>query len=278
MSTEALTWIAGDDSTYSLYSIADGDRGIMGIEGIGLPTLEHTGQPYPCLHGMLDIARRFRDRTVLIPWQRQFTGRASWQAGRRALGTALNPDLGKGQLKFVDVSGNDWRLDAWVVNAPLERRAEWGPWEIRTVLEFWVPWPFWRKASAETDTDDFDGASNVDIAIANDGNLPTIPTTIVLEAGGGETIVNPVLTIVATGKKISLDHTISAGETVTVTCFPPEDASIKKDGTGIEGDLSYDSVLVGFEIPRGNQTVRIVGEAGDTGNCLITFWEWFLSV
>jgi len=278
MSSEALTWIAGDASTYSLYSASAGDRGIMNVEGIGLPALEHVGQPFPFLHGMLDIARRFQDRMVLISFQRQFTGRSAWQTGRRALATALNPDLGKGQLKFVDVDGNDWRLDAWVKNAPLQRRAEWGPFEIRTVLEFWVPWPFWRKATAETDTGDFNDASNVDIAIANDGNMPTIPSTIVLAAGAGEVITNPVLTIIGTGKKIDLEHTIAATETVTITCFPPEDVSVKKDGVSILGDLSYDSVLVGFEIPRGNQTVRIVGDATSDGNCLITFNPWYLGV
>jgi len=278
MSSEALTWIAGDASTYSLYSASDRDRGIMGIEGIGLPTLEHIGQPYPFLHGMLDIARRFQDRTVLIPWQRQFTNRTTWQAGRSALAAALNPDLGKGQLKFVDVAAVDWRLDAWAISAPMERRAEWGPFEIRTVLEFWVPWPFWRKAAAETDTGDFNDANNVDIAISNDGNMPTIPTSIVLAAGAGETITNPVLTIIGTGMKIDLEHTIAATETVTITCFPPEDVAVTKDGTSILGDLSYDSVLVGFEIPRGNQVVRIVGEATSDGNCLLTFHEWFLGV
>lgn len=278
MSSEALIWIAGDASTYNFYSSSDGDRGIMSIEGIGLPTLEHIGQPFPFLHGMMDIARRFRDRTVLITFQRQFTGRSAWQTGRKALAAALNPDLGKGQLKFVDVDGNDWRLDAWVVNAPLMRRAEWGPFEIREVLEFWVPWPFWRKATAETDTGDFNDASNVDIAVSNDGNMPTIPSTIVLAAGGGETITNPVLTIVGTGMKISLAHTIADGETVTIVCFPPEDVSVKKDGVSIMRNLSYDSVLVGFEIPRGNQIVRIVGEATSDGNALLTFNEWFLSI
>jgi len=70
----------------------------MSLDGIGLPTLEHTAQPFPFLHGMLDIARRFQDRTVLISFQRQFVGRSAWQTGRRALATALNPALGKGQL------------------------------------------------------------------------------------------------------------------------------------------------------------------------------------
>ena len=276
--SESLIWIAGDDSTYTLYSATDTDRGVLAVEGFGLPTLEHTSQPYPFLHGALDIARRFRDRVVQIGFKQKWATRAAWQTGRSALATALNPDLGMGQLKYVDANSVDWRLDAWVMNASLERRAEFGAFEIRTVLEFWCPWPFFRKATAETDTGDFNDANNVDIAIANDGNMPTIPTSIVLAAGGGEQIKNPVLTILGTGAKIDLEHTIAAGETVTIVCFPPEDVSVKKDGTSILGDLSYDSVLVGFEIPRGNQTVRIVGEATSDGNCLITFNEWFLSV
>jgi len=250
----------------------------MSIEGIGLPTLEHISQPYPFLHGMLDIARRFRDRTVLISFQRQFASRSAWQTGRRALATALNPALDKGQLKFVDVDSNDWRLDAWVVNAPLIRRAEWGPFEIREVLEFWAPYPFWRAAAAETDNGDFNGASNVDITVSVDGNMPVTPTTITLAAAVGEQITNPTITIVGTGKKIDLENSIAAGETVIITCWPPEDAAVKKDGTSIIGDLSYDSVLVGFELARGSNTVRIVGEAGDNGNCLISFYERYLAV
>ena len=274
---ESLTWIAGDSSTYNLYSASDNDRAVPSIEGVGLPTLDHQAQPFPFLHGAMDIARRFRDRTVLIGFQRLFTTRAAWQTGRESLRDVLNPDLGMGQLKYVDANGIDWRLDAWVINAPLPRgRGMYTRFD--TVLEFWAPWPFWRKAAAETDTGDFNDATDVDIAVANDGNMPVIPSTIVLAAGGGEQIKNPVLTIVGTGMKIDLDHTIADGETVTITCFPPEDVSVKKDGTSILGDLSYDSVLVGFEIPRGNQIVRIVGEATSDGNALLTFNEWFLSI
>lgn len=275
---ESLVWIAGDDSTYTFFSETDGDRDRLDILGFGLPRLEHVTQAYPFLHGVLDVARRFSDRTVQIPFRQRWLTRSAWQAGRQALADALNPDLGKGQLQFVDVDSVDWRLDAWVVSAPLERRAGLSPYEVRTVLAFFVPWPFWRKATAETDTDDFNDDNNVNIAISNDGNMPTIPSTIVLAAGAGETITNPVLTIVGTGRKIDLEHTIAAGEAVTITCFPPEDVSVKKDGTSILGDLSYDSVLVGFEIPRGDQVVRIVGEATSDGNCLITFNEWYLAV
>ena len=275
---ESLTWIAGDASTYVLYSASDTDRGIVSLDGVGLPTLEYTAQPFPFLHGMMDIARRFCDRTVLIGFEQSFGTRSAWQTGRSALAAVLNPALGMGQLKFVDAAATDWRLDAWGVNAPLGRRTGMGPFEIQTVLELWAPWPFWRKATAETDTGDFNGASNVDIAVSNDGNMPTIPSTIVLASGAGETITNPVLTILGTGKTINLEHTIAATETVTITCFPPDEAGIVKAGSSIIGDLTYDSVLVGFELPRGNSTVRIVGDAPSTGNCLITFYEWFLAV
>ena len=274
---EELTWIAGDASTFTLYSAASTSRTVPTIEGMGLPTLDHQAQPYPFLHGAMDIARRFRDRTAMIGFQQMFTTRAAWQTGRESLRNVLNPDLGKGQLKYVDPNAVDWRLDAWIVNAPMPR-GKLRDGILETVIELWAPWPFWRKATAETDTDDFNDANNVDIAISNDGNMPTIPSTIVLAAGAGEQIKNPVLTIVGTGAKIDLDHTIAATETVTITCFPPEDVAVTKDGTSILGDLSYDSVLVGFEIPRGNQVVRIVGEATSDGNCLITFNEWFLAV
>lgn len=275
---ESLTWIAGDASTYVLYSASATDRGVERIDGIGLPVLEHQAQLYPFLHGMLDIARRFRERMVLIDFQQSFSTRSTWQTGRIALAAAFNPDLGKGQLKFVDANANDWRLDAWVVRAPLGRRGGSGPFEIQVDLELWAPWPFWRKATAETDTGDFNGASNVDVAVSNDGNMPTIPTTIVLASGAGETITNPILTILSSGKKISLNHTIAAGETAIITCFPPNEANIVKAGSSIMGNLSYDSVLVGFELPRGNSTVRITGTVPSMGNCLITFNEWFLAV
>ena len=278
---ESLIWIAGDSSAYTLYIDPTGagvDRGVLSIDGIGLPTIEHTAQPFPFLHGMLDIARRFRDRPVQIGFWQVWTNRANWQAGRQALAAALNPELGMGQLKFIDAAANDWRLDAWAVNAPLERRGGWGPYEIRTVLEFWAPWPFWRKASQESVNGDFNGTTPVNINVSNDGNMPTIPNTIVLAAGAGETIINPVLTIVGTGKTIDLAHTIAAGETVTITCFPPDAANVTKGGVSIIGDLTYDSVLVGFELPRGNSTVQIVGDAGSNGNCQLNFYEWFLAI
>jgi len=277
---ESLTWIAGDASTYILYDYQTySRRGVLAIEGFGLPELEHTGQPYPFLHGMLDVARRFRDRRAQISFWQNWDDRAAWQTGREAIRDALNPDLGKGQLKFVDANGIDWRLDAWLLNTPLPRSGKWTPEELHAVLEFWIPWPFWRKATADTATGTFNAANNVDIAILNDGNMPSIPSTIVLAAAAGKAITNPILTIVSSGKKISLAHTIAATETVTITCFPPEDVAVTKDGTSILGDLSYDSVLVGFELPRGASTLRIVGDAvTSNGTCLITFYEWYLAV
>ena len=276
---ESLTWIAGDASTYVLFDYGTYQRrGVTAIEGFGLPDLEHTMQPYPFLHGMMDIARRFKDRRVQIAFLQNWDTREAWQTGREAIRDVLNPSLGKGQLKFIDANGIDWRLDAWLLKAPLERSGNWSPIEIRTVLEFWVPYPFWRKALAETDNGDFNGASNVDITVSVDGNMPVVPTTITLAAAGGEQITNPTITIVGTGKKIDLENSIAAGETVTITCWPPEDAAVKKDGTSIIGDLSYDSMLVGFELARGSNTVRIVGEAGDNGNCLISFYERYLAV
>jgi len=58
------------------------------------------------------------------------------------------------------------------------------------------------------------------------------------------------------------------------------DAQLWTDvGSSILGDLSYDSVLVGFELPRGTNVVRIHGHAaGDNGLVTITWWDWFLSV
>lgn len=275
---ESLVWIAGDASTYTLYG-TDTDRGIQSLEGIGLPMVVHTSQPYPFLHGALDIARRYGDRTVQLGFRQNFASRSAWQTGRQDLAKALNPDLGKGQLKFIDTDANDWRLDAWVVNAPIPRLAGWGPFEIRTVLEFWAPWPFWKPASAETDNGDFSGTSNVDITVSIDGNMPVVPDTITLASAAGEQITNPLLTIVGTGEKISLANTIAAGETVTITCWPPEDVAVTKDGTSIIGDLSYDSVLVGFEFARGSNTLRITGgDASDDGNCLVSFHEWYLAI
>jgi len=272
-----LTWIAGDSSTFTLNAAATSGRGVSGIEGIGLPTLECQAKAYPFLHGLMDIGRKYRDRTVQIAYWQLFNSRSAWQTGRETLRNALNSALGMGQLKYVDENAVEWRLDCWVVNAPMPRAALQYT-TLKTVIELWAPWPFWRKASAETANKDFNGASNVDIAISNDGNMPTIPSTITLAAGAGETIINPVLTVLSTGEKIDLDHTVAAGETVTITCFPPEDADVVKSGSSIIGDLTYDSVLVGFEIPRGNQTVRIVGDAGSNGNCLVSFYEWFLSI
>jgi len=281
MGNESLTWIAGDSSTYRLFDYAvDSRRGVLSIIGFGLPDIEHTSQPFPFQHGMLDIARRFRDRKVQIAFWQNWDTRAAWQSGREAIRDALNPNLGKGQLKFIDANGIDWRLDAWVNSTPLERSGEWSPLEIRTVLEFWVPWPFWRKSSQESEDADFNGINAVNIAISNDGNVPTIPNTIVLTTGAGEQITNPVLLIVGTGLTIDLEHTMAQNEQITITCFPPDDVSILEAGGGsIIGDLTYDSVVAGFELPRGASTFRITGgNAGDNGNCQINFYEWFLAL
>jgi hypothetical protein len=191
------------------------------------------------------------------------------------LATAFNPDLGRGQLKVVDASGNDWRLDAWVVTLPLDEAAAWSPRELRVNIELWAPWPFWRKAVATSSAGTLSGTGNVDIAIANGGSVASVPQTITITGQA----TNPLLTIVGTTKKIDLRHTIAGGTTAVLTCFPPQSCSALKGATNIIGDLTYDSTLAGLELPRGASTVRLTGGAGgDNGVVTLSWYEWYLAV
>lgn len=275
MAAEDLIWIAGDASTYTLRTASTEDRNVVTVEGVGLPGLEHQGKRYPFLHGELDLARKFGPRQVLIEFWQVWDTRSAADTGRRALEAAFNPELGKGQLKWVDADATDWRLDAWVRSLPLDRRGIVVRKGVRTVIELWVPWPFWRKSAQESPSGSFSGTTPVDIAVSNDGHVPSVPNTITI--GGQAT--NPLIEIVGTGKKLDIQNTIASGETVTATCFPPYHAALTKDGSSIIGDLTYDSVLASFELPKGSSTVRITGgDAGDNGTVTINFYEWYLGL
>jgi hypothetical protein len=275
MANEDVIWIAGDASTFTLQSTGSVDRWLRGIEGMGLPTLVHQAELFPFTHGILDLARRFRERRVSLSYRQTFATRAAWYTGRQALAAAFNPDLGKGQLKVVDASGVDWRLDAWVVTLPEDEAAAWSPRELRVNVELWAPFPFWRKATATSSTGTFVGTGIVDVGITNGGSVASIPNTITITGQA----TNPLLTILTTNKKVDLRHTIAAGQTAVLTCSPPNACAALKGATNIIGDLTYDSTLAGFELPRGASTVRLVGgNALDNGVVTLSWYEWYLAV
>jgi len=88
-----------------------------------------------------------------------------------------------------------------------------------------------------------------------------------------------LIEIVGTNKKIDLRHTITAGQTAALTCFPPNAVTAYKSTANIIGDLTYDSTLAGFELPRGSSTVRITGgNAGDNGTVTLSWYPWYLAI
>jgi len=275
VANEDLIWIDGGGSSFTLQSTGSADREVTFGDGLGLPLLVHQAEMFPLDHGSLDLARRFKERRVRLGFHQSFSSRANWYAGRLALAAAFNPALGMGQLKWVDASGTDYRLDCWVVDMPLDLVAEASPKEIRTTLTLWAPWPFWRPAAATSSAGTFSGTTPVNIAITNGGHLASVPLTITITGQA----TSPLIEIVGTNKKIDLRHTITAGQTAVLTCFPPDAVTALKSTTNLIGDLTYDSTLAGFALPRGSVTVRITGgSAGDNGTVTLAWYPWYLAV
>ena len=269
---EGLYWLDGAGASYTLYDGSDATRRVLEVMGLGLPPIELTMQRTPFDHGAVLIADAYLPREVKVTLHRNLTSRANWFAARQALAQAFTNEKGQGQFKWVDASANDWRLDAYVngglgLPAPTDH-----PWMIRDVVELIAPWPFWRPASVTTVTGNFNGATPVDIVVANTGDVATYPTTITLGV-----VTNPVVQVVGTAPKISLTYAITSGHTATVYCWPVNERRILLDAvTNITGYMSYDSTLA-FQLPRSGCTVRLTAASG-TGSFSMSYYPYYLAI
>ncbi len=246
---------------------------VKAFSGLGMAPLAHFLQAIPSQHRSLHRGLRFLPRVLQLGiWDHQASAIAQ-DARRAALLAALNPDRGEGILKIVLSDGSTTRyLKCYVTEGPdfaSEDRPVWGAHQFY-IVRFVARDPFLYDPTQNSESDNFNGATPVDIAIINSGHMGAYPTIVFAAAAE-----NPKIELVSTGEYIELDsYTVPGGENLTVDLW----AGTAKldDGTDKMGELKKEATM--FYIPRGAQTLRLTAAAGTTSLCTITFYSRFLGI
>jgi len=266
----SIYWIDAGAGSTQLHSVSS--TKIASFSGFGMAPVEHHSQGIPSQHRRLHRGLKFKPRTVqLAVWDHQVNA-ANQDTRHQTLLTALNPDRGAGYLKVVLHDGTERRLKCRVLEGPdfrSEDRPVWGKHQFY-IVRFLALDPFWFNPTQQSESDNFDGVTPVDIAVTNNGQMGAYPTIIFATASE-----NPKVELVSTGEYIEFDsYTVPGGENLTVDLWA---GTVKLDaGTDKISELKKASTL--FDIPRGAQTLRLTAAAGTTSLCTITWYDRFLGV
>lgn len=270
MGSIAFTWIDPDSGETAL---TDGvNSRVNSFSGLGIAPLSHFLQGIPSQHRQLHRGLKFRPRIVQLSiWDSRASADAQ-DDRQTALLAALNPDRGEGTLKIVLSDGSTTRyLDCYVqeLDFPSEDRPQWGQQQLY-VVRFVARDPFLYDPTQNSKSDNFNGATPVDIVVTNSGHIGAYPT-IIVAAGAA----NPKIELISSGEYVAFEsYTVPGGENLTIDCWA---GTVTLDaGTDKIGELSKASTM--FYIPRGTQTLRLTAAAGTTSLCTASWYSRFLGI
>ena len=263
-------WVDPDDASIQLGDIAASK--VMKFSGLGHMPVEHFLQGVPSQHRQLHRGMKFRPRIVQLSIVDRQATAAAQDTRHTTLLAAFNPDRGEGTLKIILNDGStDRRLNCYVQE--LDFLSTDRPCIAANqiyMVRFSARDPFLYDPTQNSESDNFSGASNVDIAVSNSGHIGAYPTIVV--AAGAE---NPKIELVSTGEYIEFEsYTVPGGENLTIDCWA---GTVKLDaGTSKLSELKKESTL--FFLPRGADTVRLTAAAGTTALCTVTWYDRYLGI
>jgi len=241
--------------------------------GLGMAPLTHFLQGVPSQHRQSYRGMKFRPRIVQLPiWDKQASAVAQ-DTRHQTLLTAFNPDRGEGTLKIILSDESTTRyLDCYVQEGPNFDSADRPNWDAHQgyTVRLVARDPLLYDPTQNSENDNFNGVTPVDIAVTNSGHIGAYPTITI--AAGAE---NPKVQLLSTGEYIEFEsYTIPGGEALTIDCWA---ATIKlNDGTSKMSELKKESAL--FYLPRGADSVRLTAAAGTTSLCTVAFYSRFLGI
>jgi hypothetical protein len=267
---ESLSWIDAGSAEHNLNDLDA--RLLEDYSGFGLLPVEMHTERGPFEDGEIFVGFVYRPRIVNLGLRLYQDTRSLLFDEHQTLLNAFNPSRGAGKLKKVLPDGTERRLDCRVVGGlDFNRDQMVGPAAQGVVIQLKAYSPFWYDPSQKSQSGDFNGATPVDVVCNNAGDVPVFPV-ITLEP----TCQDPVITNVTTGKSITFSgYTIPGGKTVTIDCTLGN-KTVKENGTNVIGYVTSTSVL--FSLAKGNNTVRFVATAGNSGAFSISWYNQYLGV
>lgn len=312
---EFTDYIAPDGKVYPFNAFSPQyGRWVIGIAGQGTPPIEYITQRGPFQDG--ETVRDFflRPRVIQMQVRNAYCNRDSWWAGRAAMLNGIRPNrqttptgTTPGNLRVVESDGTIRQLDVFIAEGPRFEPAQldkWDEWAFQEVLRFIAYDPLFYDPNLVTVTFlpvscalgfpyiftfSFSCVNGLIFPITfpivfNSSYLSTTQTITytgtwltypVITLTGPMT--NPTMTNTATGEKLTLNYTISAGEVVTIDLRYGRKTVSNQTGTNLIGYLSNDSNLATFHIapdpeaPGGLNPISLVAYLTTVGATQMTF-------
>lgn len=257
-------WIDGDGNSFYLSPDTTNERYLMEVDGLGLPGVERFVAKRTNDHGQTKQGWRYTARDIdLVLAFRAATRSGLWSAmGDWA--SAFNAERGTGTLKMVLPDDTERRIDCDVSDRiTLGSRERRGALVQIVAIALTADDPFLYNPSQQSASGNFNGATPVDIACENSGDVKTWAT---IEIAGE--VENPVLTHVETGDTLTFTYTVAAGTTVYIN---GEEGTIAlADGTSLMDKVETTDSF--FKLLTGTNTVRLTATSG-TSSCTVKWYE-----
>ena len=269
MAIEEFYFVDSDDVSFQIAFTSS--RVLLGHAGMGMADVEHFAQGIPGQHRSLHLGHKFRPRYLTFHFRDIASDRDTmWSHHQDWLG-AFNPDKGEGYIRAILSDATERRLDCRFVDGlNFDSDDRTGPFLQGDIVQVQAMDPFWYDPSQNSESDNFNGATPVDIAVTNSGHIGAYPTIVF--ATGTE---NPKVELTSTGEYIEFpSYTVPGGENLNIDLWA---GTVKlDDGTSKISELKKESTM--FFLPRGSDTLRLTAAAGTTSLCTITFYSRFLGL
>jgi hypothetical protein len=228
-------------------------------------------------YGATVTGQRIEEREIKIKGKINTTNNEEDREARRTLATVFNP-CNSGTLTYR--MGNHSRsIEARTEESPTFKGGVMTDFTINLIAHR----PFWTdNVAAETDIatweslwefdieiPDADGGMEFEtrnasmiVTVTNDGD---VRNGIIVKFKASGTVVNPTLICADTGEYIKVNHTMQAGETITVnTTYGNKSVTISDatSETDIISDLDIDSTFIQLEV--GDNTFKYDADTGVT--------------
>lgn len=252
MALEEFYYVDADSNSFQISFTSS--RVLLGHAGMGMADVEHLTQRIPSQHRSLHLGHKFRPRYLTFRFRDIASDRDSlWSHHQDWLG-AFNPDKGEGYIRVILSDATERRLDCRFVDGlKFDSDDRTGPFLQGDIVQVLAVDPFWYDPSQNSESDNFNGATPVNIACNNVGHIRAYP--VITVAGAVE---DAKLELVSTGEVIEFDYNLTAGHHLDIDCA---EGTINYDDSAMD-PLKLTKASVLFYIPRGAQTIRLTCSSG----------------
>lgn len=251
---ETIEYVDADGDAITLYKV-------RGAGGRWMPPVLVDDQAVPGDHGTRFRGCRFDAAQPIIPVLVEGDTISDYRAALRDLASALNPAKGVGKLRATFDGGV--REQAAIYLDGLDHPEDF-PLHGTPAVMFRAFDPFWYDTTTVTGTFTTGTAAPffpilplrlassevfADATVVNSGDIEGWPIWTITGPGSGL-----ILEHVDTGKRLTLDYTLAAGDIVTIDTTPGMKTVTLDDGTNLFPDLTARQF---WPLLRGDNAIRV---------------------